>query len=66
MKNSLLFLAGERSEEARRSYLCLYGKKENEPVIPGQVFFAAMVQSALSAVLLFLLGLALRNAFRIR
>jgi hypothetical protein len=67
LKNTLLFLAGERSEEARRAYLCLYGKeKEDEPYIPPTVFLMAMIQSATSAIMLFLLGLALRNIFRMR
>lgn len=66
LKSTLLFLAGERSEEARRAYICLYGKRQDEPYIPAAVFLAAMTQSALSAVFLFLLGLALRNIFRIR
>jgi hypothetical protein len=66
LKSALLFLAGERSEEARRAYICLYGKKQDEPYIPAAVFLAAMLQSTLSAIFLFLLGLALRNIFRIR
>lgn len=53
-----------RSETLSQNYACLYGAgKEN---IPYTVMFAGLAQTIISAVLIFLFLLALRNYFRIK
>ena len=75
LKKSLLSLGWEQSEKINQTYACLYGVNtsykagvrggELVPIIPDMVSFMAIPQSLLSAVLLFLFALAVRNAFRI-
>ena len=55
-----------RSEKLAQSYACLYGKNERVPIMPDAVVLAGIVQTILSAVLIFLFLLALRNYFRIK
>ena len=63
------------SGKAEEIYACLYGFRANDvptrgmqprPVMPAVVSFAGVVQFLVSAVLIFLFGLAIRNQFRIR
>lgn len=64
-KRNVLFIG--RADTARRTYGCLYGL-ENEGRsgrVPPWVGFLSSAQSILSAILLFLAGLAIRNMFRI-
>lgn len=68
VRSALPFLpATSYSENLSRSYACLYGKdsdgKEN---IPNAIVFISIFQTILSAILIFLLLLALRNHFRIK
>ena len=69
-RNSLLFAAGILGDKSRQVQACLYGTQtvagRPEPRIPGWVSALGAVQMVLSAVLLFLFGLALRNQFKIR
>lgn len=66
--NSLVFLGLGRSEKLAQNYACLYGRAEDShaPLMPDAVVFAGLGQTVLSAVLIFLLLLALRNYFRIK
>ena len=68
----------DQSEKVTQAYACLYGiygkassygglaEQQLIPVIPDTVIFAGVGQSVLSAALVFLLLLALRNQFKIR
>lgn len=75
LKKSLLFIGWEQAEKINQNYSCLYGvarsyrdpeMSQHIPVIPDGVFVASLAQTLISAVLLFLLLLAIRNHFRIR
>lgn len=58
-----------RSESARRTFSCLYGfesKNERFAVVPVGVGLLAMLQSLLSAILIFLFLLALRNMLKLK
>ena len=64
--NAFVFgdLAGH---DVRRTYGCLYGLESAEaPVVPGISSDAARIQKFLSAILIFLFGLALRNMLRLK
>lgn len=63
-KGSVAGLGG--SEKLTQTYACLYGEERGAPLIPDAVAFAGMVQTLLSAALIFLFLLAVRNHFRIK
>ena len=64
--NAFPFAAISSSDLLNQYYACLYGIQESEPVIPYVVTFASVIQFFVSAVLLFLFFLAVRNHFRIK
>lgn len=67
--NGLVISGLGRSEKLIQSYACLYGnsgKDQLVPIMPDEVVFAGIVQTILSAILIFLFLLALRNYFRIK
>ncbi len=58
--------SGARDARIAQAYRCLYGG-DGEPHIPDSVsFLEAFVQAPLSAVLIFLLLLAIKNRFKIK
>ncbi len=63
-KGSVAGLGG--SEKLAQAYACLYGEERGAPIIPDAVAFAGMAQTLLSAALIFLFLLAVRNHFRIK
>jgi uncharacterized protein YjbI with pentapeptide repeats len=66
-KNALVVFAGGRDPRLLQAYQCLYGEDENIPVVPASVSFVeVLVQTPLSATLLFLFLLAVRNQFKIK
>ena len=64
--NAFPFPAISSSDLLNQFYACLYGIQEGAPVIPYVVIFASVIQFFVSAVLLFLFLLAVRNHFRIK
>lgn len=64
--NGVVFSGLGRSDKLVQSYACLYGGNETSSTIPNLIVFIGFIQTLVSAVLIFLLGLALRNKFRIR
>ena len=64
--NAFPFAAISSSDLLNQFYACLYGIQESAPVIPYVVSFASVIQFFVSAVLLFLFLLAIRNHFRIK
>ena len=64
--NAFPFAAINSSDLLNQYYACLYGIQESAPVIPYAVTFASVIQFFVSAVLLFLFLLAVRNHFRIK
>ena len=64
--NAFPFAAISSSDLLNQYYACLYGIQESAPVIPYVVTFASVIQFFVSAVLLFLFFLAVRNHFRIK
>ncbi len=69
VKNGALVFGFVASEKVNQTYACLYnvdpgGKLTS--VIPDAVVFAEIAQTLISAVLIFLLLLAIRNHFRIK
>ena len=64
--NAFPFAAINSSDLLNQYYACLYGIQESAPVIPYVVTFASVIQFFVSAVLLFLFFLAVRNYFRIK
>ncbi|MDQ8700308.1 hypothetical protein [Hyphomicrobium sp. LHD-15] len=64
IRNALIF---DRSDTSRRTYGCLYGLVDNgrSGAIPTWVGKLSLLESLLSAIFLFLIGLALRNMFRL-
>lgn len=67
--NGLVISGLGRAEKLTQSYACLYGssgKDQLVPLMPDAVVFIGIAQTILSAVLIFLFLLALRNYFRIR
>ncbi|MCP4307774.1 MAG: hypothetical protein GY788_23455, partial [bacterium] len=69
IRKGLLVFGFVASEKINQIYACLYdvdpGSKIT-PVIPDAVAFAGIAQALISAVLIFLLLLAIRNHFRIK
>jgi hypothetical protein len=70
LKNALFFIGWESEDAARRVYSCLYGFESSagEPVlrVPLIVSSTAILQNLLSAFLIFLTILALRNVLKSR
>ena len=65
-RNALVLFSGGRDARIAQAYRCLYGGN-GEPQIPDSVSFVeAFVQVPLSAVLIFLLLLAIKNRFKIK
>ena len=76
--NAVPFAARGSSNQLKQIYSCLYGikkdmplmynglPKDSIPIIPYKVAFAGVIQFFVSAVLIFLFVLAVRNYFRIR
>ena len=64
--NAFPFAAISSSDLLNQFYACLYGIQESAPVIPYLVTFVSVIQFFVSAVLLFLFLLAVRNHFRIK
>ena len=64
--NAFPFATISSSDLLNQFYTCLYGIQESGPVIPYVVTFASVIQFFVSAVLLFLFLLAVRNHFRIK
>ena len=64
--NAFPFVAISSSDLLNQYYACLYGIQESAPVIPYVVTFASVIQFFVSAVLIFLFFLAVRNHFRIK
>ena len=64
--NAFPFATISLSDLLNQYYACLYGIQDSAPVIPHIVFFASVIQFFVSAVLLFLFLLAVRNHFRIK
>ena len=64
--NAFPFAAISSSDLLNQYYACLYGIQESSPAIPYVVTFASVIQFFISAVLLFLFLLAVRNHFRIK
>ncbi len=63
-KNAVVAAGWDSPETARRVYGCLYGLEEGTPVIPIAVSAVALVQQILSATLIFLFLLALKNTMK--
>jgi len=65
LKNGFMFIDWDRSEAARRALGCLYGLTSDGnntfPKVPSAVTVASIMQNLLSAVLIFLLLLGIRN-----
>jgi len=57
-------------DAAHRTFGCLYGVERygDNPIaiVPSSVSFASALQKAISAVLIFLFGLAVRNMLRMK
>ena len=71
LKNSLFFLGWESQDAARRVYGCLYGFDEGSPGplalrVPLSISTTAIAQNVVSAFLLFLVLLAIRNILKTR
>jgi uncharacterized protein YjbI with pentapeptide repeats len=67
--NGLVVSGLGRGEKLAQSYICLYGnsgKNQLIPIMPNTVVLVGIGQTILSAVLIFLFLLALRNYFRIK
>ena len=65
-RNALVLFSGGRDARIAQAYRCLYGG-DGEPQIPdGVSFLEAFVQVPVSAVLIFLLLLAIKNRFKIK
>jgi hypothetical protein len=67
IKNGLVLFGGTRDARINQAYLCLYGGDANQAAIPLSVTYVeTLAQTPISAVLLFLLLLAVRNQFKIK
>ena len=64
--NAFPFASINSSDLLNQFYACLYGIQESAPVILYVVTFVSVIQFFVSAVLLFLFLLAVRNHFRIK
>ena len=68
VKNALVVFGGTRDARVNQAYLCLYnGKTVDQPNIPPAVTFVeTLAQIPLSATLIFLFLLAVKNQFKIK
>jgi len=70
LKNGFVFIDWDRAEAARRTYGCLFGLTSDSsntyPVVPRAVSIWGLVQNVLSAVLIFLLLLGIRNLLKLK
>jgi len=70
LKNGFVFIDWDRSEAARRTLGCLYGLTSDGnntfPKAPSAVTVASIVQNLLSAALIFLLLLGIRNLLKLK
>jgi hypothetical protein len=64
-RNGLVALDGG-GDASYRIYGCLYGLEGNAPIVPAAVSTASAIQKVLSALLIFLFGLALRNMLKVK
>jgi len=70
LKNGFVFIDWDRAEAARRTYGCLFGLTSDGsntyPVVPRAVSVWGLIQNVLSAVLIFLLLLGVRNLLKLK
>ncbi len=70
IKNGFVFIDWDRSEAALRTFGCLYGLQETKtslvPTVPFWISVANIIQNILSAMLIFLFGLGLRNMLKLK
>jgi hypothetical protein len=67
VKNGLVLFAGTRDARVNQAYLCLYTSSAEQPHIPASVTFVeTLLQFPISAVLIFLVLLAVKNRFKIK
>ncbi len=67
VKNGLVLFAGTRDARVNQAYVCLYGGTPEQPHIPPSVTFVeTLLQFPISAVLIFLGLLAVKNRFKIK
>ena len=67
VKNGLVLFAGTRDARVNQAYVCLYNGSAEQPHIPASVTFVeTLAQFPVSAVLIFLVLLAVKNRFKIK
>lgn len=71
IKNAFVFIYWDRAQAARRTYGCLYGLHYDKSGksftnVPAFVSFFSLLQMVLSAILIFLFLLALRNLLKLK
>jgi hypothetical protein len=70
LKNGFVFIDWDRAEAARRTYGCPFGLISDGgntyPVVPRAVSIWGLIQNVLSAVLIFLLLLGIRNLLKLK
>lgn len=65
-RNALLMTGWEDEDTARRVFGCLYGMDGPYPIVPLSVSAVSLLQTVLSAGLIFMFLLALRNLLKVR
>jgi len=67
VKNALVIFGGTRDARVNQAYLCLYDGTPEQPHIPATVTFVeTLAQIPVSATLIFLFLLAVKNRFKIK
>lgn len=66
LRNALLMIGWQDQDTARRVFGCLYGLDGPYPIVPLSVSVVSLFQVVVSAVLLFMFLLALRNLLKVR
>ena len=67
VKNALVIFGGTRDARVNQAYLCLYNGSAEQPHIPPTVTFVeTLAQIPVSATLIFLFLLAVKNRFKIK
>ena len=67
LKNGLVLFAGTRDARVNQAYVCHYNGSAEQPHIPASVTFVETLgQVPISAVLIFLVLLAVKNRFKIK
>ena len=67
VKNALVLFAGTRDARVNQAYVCLYNGSAEHPHIPASVTFVeTLLQFPISAILIFLVLLAVKNRFKIK